>query len=157
MEPNIVLSFNVNHDTLRRGIYLSRMDKVGGIEVATIDIRMKLPNQEPPLDNASIHTLEHLFATHLRGSYFGETTLYIGPMGCRTGFYLIILNDGPPALEYVESMIKHAAFYEGQIPAITSKECGNNLEHNLAFARYEAQKFLEEVLEDPFMPTKYLA
>lgn len=145
-----VPSFKVNHDTLKRGVYVSRIDTVGNSYLTTFDIRIKVPNKEPVLGNPEIHTLEHLLATYLRSdeSKWSNEVIYIGPMGCRTGMYLIL--KGKLNVEDILDLLKNALLYiinfDKEIPANTSKECGNYLDHNLTFAKYEAKKFYEEVL-----------
>jgi len=150
MDAKNVSSFSVNHDTLVRGVYVSRKDDVGGSALTTFDIRMKLPNREPVLGNPEIHTLEHLFAVYLRGNDSGwaDNVVYIGPMGCRTGFYLILKGDfaADDILSLVKGMFVAVANFAGDVPATTSIECGNYLEHNLVTAQWEARKFYEEVL-----------
>jgi len=149
MNAKSVASFSVNHDTLKRGVYVSRKDAVSGNVLTTFDIRLKLANQEPVLGNPEIHTLEHLFAVYLRGdSGWEDKVIYIGPMGCRTGFYLIVAGDfsSEEILPLVKGMFNAAMNFGGAVPATTSIECGNYLEHNLAFAKFEARKFYDEVL-----------
>jgi len=150
MDAKNVSSFSVNHDTLVRGVYVSRKDDVGDNSLTTFDIRMKLPNREPVLGNPEIHTLEHLFAVYLRSNDSGwaDKVVYIGPMGCRTGFYLILKGDLAVAevLPLVKGMFTAVINFTGSVPATTSIECGNYLEHNLATAQWEAKKFYNEVL-----------
>jgi S-ribosylhomocysteine lyase len=146
-----VASFTIDHDRLERGIYVSRVDRLGGETLTTFDIRMKKPNSEPVIDNPAIHTLEHLFAVYLRGESGGwaENVVYIGPMGCRTGMYLILKGERTPAeiLPLVKAMLRYVTGFSGAVPATTSKECGNCLDHNLVTAQYEARKYLEEVVD----------
>jgi len=146
-----VASFLVNHDTMTRGVYISRIDHVGAEVLTTFDIRMKTPNREPVLDNPAIHTLEHLMAVYLRGESgdWADKVVYIGPMGCRTGMYLIMKGALEPTdiLGLLKDMFAFAAGFDKPVPATTSIECGNYLDHNLVFARWEAEKFLREVLE----------
>ena len=145
-------SFTVNHEKLLRGIYVSRKDydnKTGAVIATTFDIRMKLPNREPVLNTAECHTIEHIGATFLRNSEKYKTdTVYFGPMGCRTGYYLVFKGDltskdiVPAVTELFEFILK----YEGQVPGADSFSCGNYLDHNLTIAKFESKKFLEEVL-----------
>jgi len=145
-----VASFLVNHDTMTRGVYVSRRDTIGAEVLTTFDLRMKTPNREPVLDNPAIHTLEHLMAVYLRGESGGwaEKVVYVGPMGCRTGMYLIMKGELEPAdiLPLLRDVFAYAAHFDEPIPATTSIECGNYLDHNLTFAKWEAVKYLDEVL-----------
>jgi len=149
MDFRNVTSFKVDHDTMVRGVYVSRKDDFNGNILTTFDIRMKIPNKEPVLGNPEIHTLEHLFAVYLRGydSGWADSVIYIGPMGCRTGFYLILKGDY--IVYNIASLIKKMFLavmeYEGEVPATTSKECGNYLEHNLVTAKWEAKQFYDDV------------
>ena len=145
-----VASFTIDHNKLLRGIYVSRKDKVGEETITTFDIRMKRPNIEPCMDIAAIHTIEHLMAVYLRADEkWANEVIYIGPMGCRTGMYLILKGDLVPddILEIVKGSYKYIVDFDKQIPATTAKECGNYLDHNLGFAKWESKKYLEEVLE----------
>ncbi len=146
-----VVSFKIDHNRLLRGVYVSRKDTVGENAVlTTFDVRIKTPNTEPPMDIAAIHTLEHLFAAYLRSDESGiaEDVIYVGPMGCRTGMYIIVKGDvsSRQILPYIISAFEYVRDFDGKIPGTTSKECGNYLDHNLTFAKYEAKKFLDEVL-----------
>lgn len=144
-----VASFTIDHDRMLRGVYVSRKDMVGGETVTTFDIRLKVPNKEPVIDNPAIHTLEHLLAVYLRGNEeWADKVIYVGPMGCRTGMYLILKGDleSEDIIELLKSTFKFVMDFEGEIPATTSKECGNYLDHNLVFAKYEAEKYYSEVL-----------
>lgn len=144
-----VASFTIDHDRLLRGIYVSRKDSVGNETVTTFDIRLKEPNKEPVVDNPAIHTLEHLMAVYLRdGSGWEDKVVYVGPMGCRTGMYLILKGDveSKDIVDLITKTFEFVRDFEGTIPATTSKECGNYLDHNLVTAKYEADKFLKEVL-----------
>ena len=146
-----VASFTIDHDKLLRGIYVSRKDMVGQEVITTFDVRIKKPNFEPCLDTSAIHTLEHLMAVYIRGREdWEEKVIYVGPMGCRTGMYLIFKGDLEPLdiLDLMKDTFKYIADYTDEIPATTSKECGNYLDHNIHYARYECQKFLDEVLEN---------
>lgn len=142
-------SFTVNHDDLLRGIYVSRQDAIGSEMVTTFDIRTKLPNREPVMNNAEIHTIEHLAATFLRNhKTAAEQTIYFGPMGCRTGFYLILKGDlkSSDVVELIKETFEFVAAYEGEVPGASARDCGNYLDMNLPMAKYEAQKFLENTL-----------
>lgn len=146
-----VASFTIDHDKLLRGIYVSRKDKIGNETVTTFDVRFKRPNIEPCMDIAAIHTLEHLMAVCLReDKKWADSIIYVGPMGCRTGMYIIFKGDLEPqdVIEPIANAVKYVVNFEGKIPATTSKECGNYLDHNLAFAKWECEKFYNEVLKD---------
>jgi S-ribosylhomocysteine lyase len=143
-------SFTINHLTLKRGIYVSRQDKVGNEMVTTFDVRMKEPNNEPTLHQGSIHSIEHLAATFLRNDEeWKDRIIYWGPMGCLTGNYLIVKGDLTSAdvLDLMRRTFRFIADYEGEIPGATPKDCGNYLLQDLPMARWEARKYLEEVLE----------
>ena len=143
-------SFTINHLTLKRGIYVSRQDKVGNEVVTTFDVRMKEPNNEPTLHQGSIHSIEHLAATFLRNDEeWKDRIIYWGPMGCLTGNYLIVKGNLTSAdvLELMRRTFRFIADYEGEIPGATPKDCGNYLLQDLPMARWEARKYLEEVLE----------
>lgn len=142
-------SFQVNHLKLKRGIYVSRKDKVGENIVTTFDIRMKEPNNEPVINTAELHTIEHIGATFLRNhQIYDSLTIYLGPMGCRTGLY-VIFNGDLKSLD-VHEIIKEMFFfiknYKGDVPGADAKSCGNYQDMNLNMAKYEAAKFYNEVL-----------
>lgn len=144
-----IASFTVNHDDLLRGIYVSRKDVVGQETITTFDIRTKLPNREPVMNTAEIHTIEHLAATFLRNHpVAANQTIYFGPMGCRTGFYLILKGDleSSDIVELVTETFEFVANYQGEVPGASARDCGNYLDMNLPMAKYEAQKFLENTL-----------
>lgn len=143
-------SFTIDHLHLLRGIYVSRKDEVGGEVVTTFDIRMKEPNREPALGQGALHTIEHLAATFLRNHpVWGERIVYWGPMGCLTGNYLLLKGDlnSDDILELMKETFAFIASYEGEVPGATPKDCGNYLLQDLPMARYEAAKYLHEVLE----------
>ena len=143
-------SFTIDHNRLLRGIYVSRKDQVGGETVTTFDIRMKEPNREPVLHNGAIHTIEHLAATFLRNHpVWKDRIVYWGPMGCLTGNYLLMRGDYQSAdiVELMQETFRFIANYDGDIPGAAPKDCGNWLLHDLPMARWEARKFLEEVLD----------
>lgn len=143
-------SFTIDHIRLKRGIYVSRHDAVGGGIVTTFDVRMKEPNREPVLSPSAIHTIEHLAATFLRNHpVWADRIIYWGPMGCLTGNYLIVKGDLSSA-DVLPLMIETFGFiasYEGNVPGATARDCGNYLLMNLPEARWEARKYLSEVLE----------
>ena len=146
-----IASFQVDHIRLNRGIYVSRIDEINGNYLTSFDIRMKLPNREPVINIAELHTMEHLGATFLRNhSIWKEKIVYFGPMGCRTGFYLILKGklESKDIVELMKELYKFMAEFEGDIPGATAIECGNYLDQNLPMANYEAKKYLEETLEN---------
>ena len=136
-----IASFTVNHDTLEKGMYISRIDG----DVVTYDIRMKKPNGGDYFQMSAAHTLEHLFATYARNSRFGEDIVYVGPMGCRTGFYLLVRDhvSHADAIELVKESMAFARDFEGEIPGNTQKECGNYLDHDLDGAKKLAKDAYE--------------
>ena len=140
-----IASFTVNHDKLEKGMYISRIDG----DVVTYDIRMKKPNGGDYLSNGALHTFEHLFATYVRNTPFSDRIIYVGPMGCRTGFYLILAGDyeSEDIVTLLTEMFTFIRDYEGTIPGAAYKDCGNYLDLNLPMAKYVAKKYLEEVLE----------
>lgn len=144
-----IASFQVDHKRLNRGIYVSRVDEINENFLTTFDIRMKLPNREPVINIAELHTIEHLGATFLRNhEVWKDEIIYFGPMGCRTGFYLILKNklESEDVVELVKEMFRYISEYDGEIPGAKPEECGNYLDQNLPMARFEAKKFLEETL-----------
>ncbi len=144
-------SFTIDHIRLERGIYVSRQDNVGDEVVTTFDVRMKEPNREPVLSPSAIHTIEHLAATFLRNHpVWADRIIYWGPMGCLTGNYLIVKGDLTSAgiLPLVKETFAFVAAYEGEVPGATARDCGNYLLMNLPEARWEARKYLREVLEN---------
>lgn len=148
-----VPSFSIDHDKLLRGVYVSRKDYIQDHCITSFDIRLKRPNQEPPLDMPAIHSMEHLLAVYLRSPQSGvsEDVIYVGPMGCRTGMYLVIKGDlvSGDVLELIKNAFKYIIdFSEEKVPASTSIECGNYQEHNLFLAKWEAKKYYDEVLQN---------
>ena len=146
-----IASFQVDHVRLNRGLYVSRIDEINGNYLTSFDIRMKLPNREPVINIAELHTMEHLGATFLRNHpVWKEQIVYFGPMGCRTGFYLILKGklESKDIVELMKELYKFIAEFKGDIPGATAIECGNYLDQNLPMANYEAKKYLEETLEN---------
>ena len=146
-----IASFQVDHIRLNRGIYVSRIDEINGNYLTSFDIRMKLPNREPVINIAELHTMEHLGATFIRNhTVWKEKIVYFGPMGCRTGFYLILKGklESKDIVELMKELYKFMAEFKGDIPGATAIECGNYLDQNLPMANYEAKKYLEETLEN---------
>ncbi len=143
-------SFVINHDKLLRGIYVSRKDSVGGETITTFDIRMKEPNREPAVHIGALHTIEHLAATYLRNDKeWQDRVIYWGPMGCLTGNYLLLKGDLEPKdiVELMTRTFRFIADYDDVVPGTAPKDCGNYLLHDLPMARWEARKYLKEVLE----------
>lgn len=142
-------SFTIDHTRLNRGIYVSRKDFVADEVITTFDVRMKLPNREPALHQGAIHTIEHLAATFLRNHpVWKDRIVYWGPMGCLTGNYLIVKGNltSRDILPLMQETFLFIANYEGEIPGATERDCGNYILQDLAMARYEAKKYLEETL-----------
>ena len=143
-------SFTIDHNRLMRGIFVSRKDQVGNEAVTTFDIRMKEPNREPALGQGALHSIEHLAATFLRNHpTWADKIIYWGPMGCLTGNYLLVKGDlsSSDILPLMIETFRFIADYEGEIPGATAKDCGNYLLQDLPMARWEARKYLTEVLE----------
>lgn len=147
---NKIPSFTIDHLHLLRGIYVSRKDQVGNEIITTFDIRMKEPNREPVLGQGELHTIEHLAATYLRNQpEWSDRIIYWGPMGCCTGNYLLMRGDLQPRdiVELLRETFRFIRDYQDEIPGATAKDCGNYLLHNLPMARYEANRYLTEVLD----------
>ena len=146
-----IASFTIDHLKLLPGIYVSRKDNVGDSEVTTFDIRVTRPNFEPVMNTAEIHTIEHLAATFLRNhKEYGEKIVYFGPMGCRTGFYLLLAGDYQSAdvVELINEMFVFIRDYKDEVPGASAKDCGNYLDMNLPMANFIANKFINEVLNN---------
>ena len=144
-----IASFTVNHLTLEPGLYVSRKDRMGAETVTTFDLRMTAPNREPVMNTAEIHTIEHLGATYLRNDPdWKDRTVYFGPMGCRTGFYLLLAGDLEPrdVEELVQAMFRFIRDYEGPVPGAAARDCGNYLDMNLPMAKLLAGRYLEKTL-----------
>ena len=145
-----IASFTVNHLTLLPGIYVSRKDHIGAETVTTFDIRMTRPNYEPVMNTAEIHTIEQLGATFLRNDpEVGDQGVYFGPMGCRTGFYLILAGnlESKDIVDLVTRMFVFIRDYRGAVPGAAARDCGNYLDLNLGMANYLADRYLREVLD----------
>lgn len=144
-----IASFTIDHIRLLPGVYVSRRDTVGQETVTTFDLRMTSPNDEPVMNTAEVHTIEHLGATFLRNHQeYGSKTLYFGPMGCRTGFYLLLAGDykSRDILPLVTQMFEFIRDFRGQVPGASPRDCGNYLDMNLNMANYLAERYLEQVL-----------
>ncbi len=140
-----IASFQVDHDKLERGIYVSRIDEHSGVKTVTFDIRMKKPNMGDYLTTTSAHTIEHLGATYLRSSEIKDRVVYFGPMGCRTGFYVIFFGEisVEEAAKVVTAMFEFILSYEGEIPGAKREECGNYADLELSCAKAEAEEYLK--------------
>ena len=144
-------SFQLDHIRLKRGIYVSRKDRFGDVVITTFDIRMKEPNREPVMGVPELHTIEHLAATYLRNDpEWRDRIVYWGPMGCLTGNYLLLRVGLEPEdiVDLMRRTFRFVAGFEGEIPGAAPRDCGNYLLHDLPMARWEARKFLTEVLEN---------
>ena len=142
-------SFTIDHNKLLRGIYVSRRDEVGDACITTFDIRMKEPNREPALHPGALHTIEHLAATYLRNDpTWRDRIIYWGPMGCLTGCSLLLRGhlESRDIVTLMQDTFRFIAEFEGDIPGAAPEDCGNYLLHDLPMARWEARKYLQEVL-----------
>ena len=144
-----ITSFTIDHIKLIPGVYVSRVDYVAGNPITTFDLRMTSPNEELVMNTAEMHTIEHLAATYLRNhKEFGSKIIYFGPMGCRTGFYLLLAGDFE-SKDIVPLMVEMWEFirdFKDEVPGASAKDCGNYLDMNLGMANYLAKKYLDEVL-----------
>ena len=146
-----IASFTINHLKLLPGVYVSRKDAIGSETLTTFDLRMTAPNREPVMNTAEMHAIEHLAATYLRNNEeWQDKIIYFGPMGCRTGFYLILTGDltSKDILPLIISTFEFIRDFKGNVPGASAKDCGNYLMMNLPMARWEAAKYLHEVLEN---------
>ena len=146
-----ITSFTIDHLKLLPGVYVSRKDNVGEEIVTTFDIRMTRPNFEPVINTAELHAIEHLGATFLRNHKdYGESILYFGPMGCRTGFYQLLKgnHESNEIIPLLKEMFEFIKDFEEEVPGACAKDCGNYLDINLPMARYISAKYLDEVLSD---------
>lgn len=140
-----IASFTIDHIKLQPGVYVSRKDRIGTETVTTFDLRITSPNEEPVINTAELHAMEHLGATYLRNDpQWQDRVIYFGPMGCRTGFYLLLAGDltSEKILPLVYDCFKFMADYEGEIPGASAKDCGNYLDLNLPMAKYWAKRYL---------------
>ena len=144
-----IASFTIDHIKLQPGVYVSRKDTVGAEVITTFDLRMTSPNEEPVMNTAEVHTIEHLGATFLRNHpEYGPKTIYFGPMGCRTGFYLLLAGDysSRDIVPLMTQMCEFIRDFRGEVPGASPKDCGNYLDMNLPMANFLAQRYLEKVL-----------
>lgn len=142
----LIKSFTVDHLKLRPGLYVSRVDGT----VTTFDLRFTAPNVQPPVDMPALHTIEHLGATYFRSGPIAADVVYFGPMGCRTGFYLLLFGDRTPedVLPHAVGMCDYILSFEGEIPGARPEQCGNCLEQNLPLAKYYAARYKEALLTE---------
>ncbi len=146
-----IASFMVNHLNLLPGVYVSRLDEFDGKFITTFDIRMTRPNFEPVMNTAEIHTIEHLGATFMRNHpIFAKKTVYFGPMGCRTGFYLLLGGkySSKEVIDLMKELFDFIRNFEGEVPGASARDCGNYLDMNLNMAKFLADKFYREVLKN---------
>ncbi len=144
-----IASFTVNHLNLYPGIYVSRKDHFGDVTLTTFDLRMTAPNREPVMNNAELHTIEHLGATYLRNEpNWKDRVVYFGPMGCRTGCYVILEGDleSKEIVPLITGMFEFIRDFEGEIPGAAARDCGNYLDQNLGMANYLAKRYLDNTL-----------
>ena len=144
-----ITSFTIDHIKLQPGVYVSRRDNVGAEVITTFDLRMTSPNEEPVMNTAEVHTIEHLGATFLRNHpVYGSKTIYFGPMGCRTGFYLLLAGDyiSRDSVPLMVEMYEFIRDYKDEVPGASPKDCGNYLDMNLGMANWLAERYLDQVL-----------
>ena len=137
-----ITSFTIDHNLLQSGLYVSRKDKIGAETVTTFDLRLTSPNEEPVMNTAEVHTIEHLAATYLRNEpVWKDSVIYFGPMGCRTGFYLLLAGDltSEAVLPLVTDCFRFIKDFDGEVPGANAKDCGNYLDMNLNMAKYWAR------------------
>ena len=144
-----IASFTIDHTKLLPGLYVSRRDRHGDVCVTTFDLRFTAPNREPVMDVPAIHTIEHLGATFLRNSAVKDDVVYFGPMGCRTGFYIVMFEalESKEVVDTVLSMCDFILSFEGEIPGARPEECGNYLDQNLPMAKYYTEKYRRALTE----------
>lgn len=144
-----IASFTINHLVLEPGVYVSRKDCFGDTVITTFDLRMTAPNREPVMNTAEVHTIEHLGATYLRNhADFADKTVYFGPMGCRTGFYMVLAGDytSEDVVPLVTGMFEFIRDWEGDVPGASPRDCGNYLDQNPGMARWLAKRYLTNTL-----------
>jgi S-ribosylhomocysteine lyase len=144
-----ITSFTINHLLLEPGVYVSRKDTYGNAVITTFDLRMTAPNREPVMNNAELHTIEHLGATYLRNHpEMGDKTVYFGPMGCRTGFYMLLAGDydSKDVVQLVIGMFEFIRDFKGEVPGASARDCGNYQDMNLGMANFLAKRYLDETL-----------
>lgn len=144
-----IASFTINHLVLEPGVYVSRVDRFGDTVITTFDLRMTAPNREPVMNTAEVHTIEHLGAAYLRNhADFADKTVYFGPMGCRTGFYMVLAGDytSEDVVPLVTGMFEFIRDWEGDVPGASPRDCGNYLDQNLSMAKWLAKRYLTNTL-----------
>ena len=143
-----IASFTIDHIKLQPGIYVSRKDHIGSEVITTFDLRMTSPNEEPVMNTAEIHTIEHLGATYLRNSAIKDKVVYFGPMGCRIGFYLLLAGDmeSSDIVTLMTEMFEFIRDFKDEVPGASAKDCGNYLDMNLGMANYIADRYLKNTL-----------
>lgn len=144
-----IASFTIDHLRLLPGVYVSRVDHIGSETVTTFDLRLTQPNCEPVMNTAEMHTIEHLAATFLRNhAEFGSRIVYFGPMGCRTGFYLLLAGayESKDIIPLMTELFEFIRDFEGDVPGASAIECGNYLDMNLPMAKWLANRYLNDVL-----------
>ena len=144
-----ITSFTINHLVLEPGIYVSRVDNYGGSSITTFDLRMTAPNKEPVMNNAEMHTIEYLGATFLRNDpEWSDKVVYFGPMGCRTGFYMLLAGDltSRDVVDLVTRMYEFIRDFQDDIPGASARDCGNYLDQNLPMANWLAKRYLDNTL-----------
>jgi len=144
-----IASFTIDHMNLESGLYVSRKDSKNGVTVTTFDMRITAPNREPVIDMPALHTIEHLGATFFRNSSIKDDVVYFGPMGCRTGCYLVLFGDlcSTDILDNILAMCDFILGFEGEIPGAKPEECGNFSEQNLAMAKYYISSYKNNLTE----------
>ena len=146
-----ITSFTIDHLKLEPGIYVSRKDHIGQETITTFDLRMTRPNFEPVMNTAEVHTMEHLGATFLRNhKEYADRVIYFGPMGCQTGFYLLLAGDleSSDIVGLVTELYEFISTFEGEVPGAAAKDCGNYLDMNLPMAKYLAERYLKQTLRN---------
>lgn len=146
-----ITSFTIDHLKLEPGVYVSRKDHIGQETITTFDLRMTRPNFEPVMNTAEVHAMEHLGATFLRNhKEYADKVIYFGPMGCRTGFYLLLAGDleSPDIVGLVTELYEFISKFEGEVPGAAAKDCGNYLDMNLPMAKYLAERYLQRTLRN---------
>ena len=146
-----IASFTIDHYNLKPGLYVSRKDKKGDVTVTTFDMRITAPNREPVIDMPALHTIEHLAATYLRNSEIKDDVVYFGPMGCRTGCYIVLFGDleSRDIYDNVISLCDFILNFQGEIPGAKPEECGNYSEQNLNMAKYYIARYKKALLDAP--------
>lgn len=148
-----ITSFTIDHNRLQPGLYVSRKDRIGAETVTTFDLRLTSPNEEPVINTAELHTMEHLAATYLRNHpIWKEKVIYFGPMGCRTGFYLLLAGDhnSRDVLPLVTECFRFIGAFDADVPGASAKDCGNYLDMNLPMANYWGKRYTQllETIDD---------